>query len=36
MDRYQKRKQGADRVNAKGGCGERENEINILQKRKYI
>lgn len=35
MDRYQKRKQGADRVNG-CGCGERENEINILQKRKYI
>lgn len=30
MDIYQKRKQGAD----KGGCDEREKEINILQKRK--
>lgn len=33
MDIYQKRKQGADKVNAKHGCGEREKEINILQKR---
>lgn len=34
MDRYHKRKQGADKVKVNGGCGEREQETNILQKRK--
>lgn len=34
MDRYHKRKQGANKVQANGGCGEREKETNILQERK--
>lgn len=33
MDRYHKRKQGADKVKVNGGCGEREKETNILQKK---
>lgn len=33
MDRYHKRKQGADKVKVNGGCGKREKETNILQKK---